>query len=38
MSRKCLRNHSRIKRLPLLAGLLATGLSFAALATAQSVP
>jgi len=38
MSRKCSRNHSRIKRLGLLAGLIAGGLSFAGLAAAQSVP
>ncbi|MGO9440272.1 MAG: hypothetical protein ACLPXM_06995, partial [Terriglobales bacterium] len=38
MSRKCFRDNSLIKRLLLLAGLLATGLSFAALAAAQSVP
>jgi hypothetical protein len=38
MSRKFLRNSFRINRLGTLADLLATGLSFAALATAQSVP
>ena len=38
MSRKCFRDNSLINRLLLLAGLLATGLSFAALAAAQSVP
>ena len=37
MSRKFLRNNSRIKRLRLLAGLLVAVLSFAALAAAQSV-
>jgi DNA-binding beta-propeller fold protein YncE len=38
MSRKSFRNSFRINRLGTLAALLATGLSFAALAAAQSVP
>jgi YVTN family beta-propeller protein len=38
MSRKSFRDSFRINRLGTLAGLLATGLSFAALAAAQSVP